>query len=239
MKMDFRLLKSLNWRNAAGQILVTALGVVLALAAADWNERRNRREFELTVLQEMHTSLVADLAELEGGAQRFRDLDLALTQLLALAEEKPPYDSATMDALFGAPISFRRVLLNSGGYESLKSLGIDLVRNSVLRRAITNVYEVEYRRLEDIAYIEENVLWEVARPYYLTHFRDLRFGLNATPLDYQQVINDPEYQNIVQYKLAAMQGNWVPTFVSAMTRINALVTILEVELKEAGVPLQQ
>lgn len=239
MKMVFRLLEPLNWRNAAGHVLVTALGVVLALAAADWSEGRTRREFELTVLQEMHRSLVTDLVALESGAQRFQDLDVRLTQLLALVEEKPPYDAVTMDGLFGAPFSFRRVVLNDGAYESLKSLGIDLVGDPALRTAITDVYEVQYHLLEDIANIEENVLWEVLRPYYMTHFRDLRFGQSATPLDYQQVVNDPYYPNIIQYKLAGIQGNWAPTFASAMARTHALVTLLETELKEAGVPLQQ
>lgn len=239
MKMVFRLLEPLNWRNALGQVLVTALGVVLALAAADWSEQRKRREFELIVLQEIHVALVADLAVLRQRLQRLQNVDDSLVQLLALLEDKAPYDAAVMDGLFGVPFSLARVTLNDGAYESLKSVGVDLVSNSTLRAAITNVYEVQYRRLEIIANTEENVVWEVVRPYYLIHFRAISFEQNATPLDYQQVVNDPEYKNIVQYKLAALHSNWTPTFVSAIAELDALVTLLEVELKEAGVPLQQ
>ncbi len=239
MKMVFRLLEPLNWRNAVGHVLVTALGVVLALAAADWSEQRNRRAFELTLLQEMHTALVSDLTAMQQSLQRFQDIDGGLVQLLAVLEEKLPYDPAAMDALFGKLFGFRTAELNDGAYASLVSMGIDLVSEPALRTAITDVYEVQYRRLEVIAAIEEKVHWEVVRPYYMIHFRNLRGGQNATPMDYQQVANDPEYQNIVQYKLLAVQGSWAPTFASAIAELGALVAMLEAELTEAGVPLQQ
>jgi hypothetical protein len=239
MKMVLRLLEPLNWRNALGHVLVTALGVVLALAAADWSEQRKRRAFELTLLQEMHTALASDLTATEQLLQRFQDIGGGLVQLLAVLEEKRPYDPAAMDGLFGKLFGFRTAALNDGAYESLLSMGIDLVSDPALRTAIADVYEVQYRRLEDIGATEEKVHWEVVRPYYTIHFRDVRGGQNATPLDYQQVINDPEYRNIVEYKLLAMQGAWAPTIESAIAELGALVAMLEAELKEAGVPLQQ
>lgn len=239
MKMVLRLLEPLNWRNAVGHVLVTALGVVLALAAADWSEQRKRRAFELTLLQEMHTALVSDLTAMEQSLKRFQDIDRGMVQLLAMLAEKRPYDPVVMDGLFGKLFGFRGAVLNDGAYESLKSMGIDLVSDPALRTAITDVYEVQYRRLENISDTEEIVHWEVMRPYYMNHFRDLRGGQNATPMDYQQVVNDPEYQNIVQYKLLAIQGSWVPTFESAIAELGALIAMLEAELKDAGVPLQQ
>lgn len=49
--------------------------------------------------------------------------------------------------------------------------------------------------------LETYVVLEVLRTYYLTHFRRLRFNVSATPVDYEAVVHDPEFRNLLDYRL--------------------------------------
>jgi hypothetical protein len=72
----------------------------------------------------------------------------------------------------------------------------------------------------------------VLRPYYLEHFSNLKFLESATPLDYESVVQDAYYENLVEYRLNVVTGNQIATYTLSMEGIRKTLELLEDELAE-------
>ena len=224
--------RTLNWRAAAGEVVLIVLGILIAMAASDWQNRRAARQTELAALRELHTALSEDLATLEAALSRYEDLDASVTSLLSHLRSGAPY-SDSLDARFGSVYGFRSLDLNRAGYESLKSRGLDLISEDSLRSRIAGVYERAYPRVQGAAQLEEDVVLGLLRPYFLAHFTELRFGSSATPVDYRALVIDAAFLNLVDYRLQTIRQNHIPRIEHATTEIRALLASISAELERS------
>jgi hypothetical protein len=55
-------------------------------------------------------------------------------------------------------------------------------------------------------------------------------GLHVTPIDYNAIINDVYFKNIVDYRLAALRGNQLVSCASTIKEIREVLDPLEKEL---------
>jgi hypothetical protein len=141
---------------------------------------------------------------------------------------QPYADSLAM--LFGSAYGFRLSQINTAPYEALKARGLQLVSDDALRVAIIRVYETgaaEIRRADDII---TNVSFDVMRPYYLAHFRDLQFLEHATPLDYATVASDPYFHNLLDYRLTVLRRGVLSRYEATVVDMAHLIDAIDREL---------
>lgn len=224
-----RILTAVNWRYALGEVLLIVVGILIALAISDWNDRRIERKQEFALLGEIHSNLVTDVAALEAKLEETIGAVGQMVQLFQLLKEPRPYQPE-VDQLFGAVYGLRVANLRTAAYETLKSAGLQSVTNEKLRALIATTYDFHYKRLETEHEIEREITTQLLRPYYLKHFVDLRFWENATPIDYQAVVTDPYYKNLLHYRLAALRSNQLSDYPAAITDMKAVIQIIEAEL---------
>lgn len=205
------------------------VGVLIALAASDWQQGRIERETELDVLQELSTQLGGDLLILEAFEARYLTIQDRVGTLLSMLHSGAPY-ADSLDAYFGALYGFDGRPLNSSAYESLKSQGLGLIRDDALRSHIAEVYEWSYARARGAQDGERSSVLDLLRPYFLLHFKDLRFNRSATPLDYEFISNDPEFLNLADYRLQNVTQNSLPLVQEAILDIRALKAAIDEEL---------
>jgi len=74
------------------------------------------------------------------------------------------------------------------------------------------------------------VILDLLRPYVLVHFKDLRFNISATPLDYGFVSTDQEFLNLIDYRLQLVRQNHMANFDEALPELRSLVAALDEEL---------
>jgi hypothetical protein len=218
-----RVVTAVNWRYAIGEVVLIVVGILIALAFADWNDRRVERGHELEMLGELRNGLELDLATIEAEQQL-----ISLQQLLA---NPRPYDPS-MDELFGVVYGTRIIFLNTAPYESLKSAGLQMISSDELRLSIARLYSELYEILLINNDIDMGITLETFRPYYLQNFRNLRFKQSATPIDYETIINDPYYHNIVDYRLVVMRANRIKSYTRSIDEIREVLAMLEEELGE-------
>jgi hypothetical protein len=223
------LFSTVNWRHAAGELILIVTGILVALAISDWNDRRIERIQELALLEEIQSALVADLESLQSRLAEFSAAAGRIEQLTGLLEEKPPYDPM-MDALFGAVYGVRVTNLNTAPYETLKSVGLQFISNRELRSHVAKIYDLYYERLLNEHQIDISINIDLMRSYFLKHFRDLVFWKSATPIDYDTVINDIWFQNMVDYRLAALRSNQLDSYALTISEIQYVLALLEREL---------
>lgn len=224
-----KVVRAVNWHYALGEVLLIVVGILVALAIADWNDRRLKREQELALLEEIRFELAADLASLEANRETFVAVDRQIGELQELFENPRPYDPS-MDALFGSIYGFRMTNLHSTAYETLKSVGLQSVSSPELRVGLATVFDHYYELLIGGHEIEQEITLGVLRPYYLEHFRDLRIWESATPLDYDAVINDAYYHNIVAYRRTNLRTNQIDSYALAIDVIRDVLELIDQEL---------
>lgn len=131
-------------KYAFGEIVLVVAGILIALQINNWNQHRQDKEFEITMLREIKTSLESD-KELNAGFVSFnvRTIDEGIQELLTMIASNQSYpDSVLLNAYnkmsIGTAFGY-----NSGGYETLKSIGLDKISNDSLRQELIFMYEVE------------------------------------------------------------------------------------------------
>jgi len=223
------LVRAESLRYAVVEIFLIVVGILLALAASDRVDRRAERRAEREILTEMRQALAEDAAVVDGLASEWRDAADRMRRLEAHIESGAAY-SDSLDALFGAPFGLRVFLPNRAAYESLKSQGLGLVSDPSLLSLIVRVYEQVYVLLAGLLDLETNIVLEALRPYYLTHFRQLRFNISATPIDYEAVVHDPEFMNLLDYRLQNVVRGMLPPFEQARDEMNGLIDAIDRDL---------
>ena len=224
-----KLVNALNWRYALGELFLIVLGILIALAISDWNDRRINRTQELALLSEVRAALRTDRAELERNLATVKRSVARIERLSRALKGGAPYEPA-MDRQFGAAYGVHGINLNSTAYETVQSFGIQSISDWELRQGITRVFDHYYEQILTQRAIDTGVTLEVMRPYYLRNFRDLRFLESATPIDYAQLVDDTYFHNLVDYRLAVLRSNQLSTYPEAIAEIDAVLALLDQEL---------
>jgi len=217
------------WLRVFVEGVVIVGSILLAFGLQAWWDGRADRQTELNILGEMHTALSSDLELLELRLDRYRRIESRTEVLLSYLRSGAPY-ADSLDGYFGTLYGSASVRLNTAGYESLKSQGLGLISDNGLASQVAGVYEQTYSDLEGSTATEREIVRDYLRPYFLSHFRDLRFDQSATPLDYQMILGDTEFLNLVDYRLQVVKQNHVAVFTQAISAIGALIDAISVEL---------
>ena len=160
-------------RYATGEIVLVVIGILIALQINNWNEEKKTRKIELKLLEELR----ADLEETK--VDLLTDIDKAEYELLVIdslyqqilndqSASNPQPIQISMQFIFNRS----RLVPKNSAYESLQAFGINLISNDLLRKNITDLYELQLVRVDDLEkYIKETLeqgflpyLIEISKP---------------------------------------------------------------------------
>ena len=189
---------------AAGEILLVMIGILLALQVNNWNEYRKERIEEDKILREINRNLVIDIEEIDHMISLSQNNFKRIETLLNVIKQDSIIEKNEMDSLFGAVHVRPQFQLNTSPFKTLNSKGINIISNDSLKSTILNVYEVWNRRLEHSSNVQYTVTAESVIPYYLEHFKEFKITRTSIPIDFEKVINDNYYENIVEYRLSML-----------------------------------
>ena len=132
------------FKYAIGEIILVMIGILLALQVNIWNEDRKERTSEQKILNEI-------LIDLEFAKEDLiRDIDInkrnlqaseKLIQLLLNRENNGDSIIKLMNNAYNATQFYPR----TAGYQSLKSKGLDLIRNDSLRKTVINLFDLTFQ----------------------------------------------------------------------------------------------
>ena len=217
---------AINWRYALGEIALIVVGIVIALQASAWWDNLAERRLEATYLAQLHHELTLDREQVADALERYRTIERDVDELLEILRTREPYHPE-FDALFGKAYGASEFDLSTAAYESLKSYGLALVSGADLRSRIAQGYEETYPKIRRSIEYEARLVLDILRPYFLVHFRDLRFNESATPLDYDALLDSTEFFNLMDYRLQVTRQNHLRVFESSLGEIDALISALE------------
>ena len=133
---------------ALGEILLVVIGILLALQVNNWNEERKFRAQQAGLLTDLTKDLEANLRELDFGlVMNSRLLSEYRALMRAIKEDQP--SSPAIDSLCLHLENWHSPYFTHTAYESLKIIGLEIIRNDSLKERIISMYERSFVFLTD------------------------------------------------------------------------------------------
>jgi len=174
------------WLYSVGEFVLIFLGILIALQVDNWNDVRQERKLERVILSEMHTNLQGDLRDLAYNVRiQKRFLESIHVVLDFLKSDLPWQDSLAIyfNYLMGGSVFDN----NNSAYESLTSIGIDLVRNDSLRQQIAPLYAARYTKLEETQEILFKFIFDHLYPALRANLRTEVYRKNTVPVNLEEL----------------------------------------------------
>ena len=135
-------------KYAIGEIFLVVIGILIALQINNWNESRKEHQLETKILNEILSNLESDVKNLdECIANNTRYIFNETEVLEHLNNDFPVTDSLRYHyANLASDSPFKP---NTVGYDNLKSMGINIIRNENLKKEISGLYGYKYAQFTE------------------------------------------------------------------------------------------
>ncbi|MBT8179953.1 MAG: hypothetical protein KJO53_00040 [Eudoraea sp.] len=188
---------------AVGEVLILVIGIFFALQANRWDQQRKDKALEISILKTIKGDLERDLVNLEGDIVLHNDAMVSSR----IIQDHLENDFAYNDSLpyhFVTSLILSHWFYNSGGIQSLKSLGVNTVSNEKIRSEIIQLYDNRYDYMRYMttainnkqAFGEEQILlsrFDQAQFFDDYETEELWDG-SMIPLDYEALKSDDKYK---------------------------------------------
>lgn len=195
-------------KYAIGEIFLVMIGILLALQINNWNENRKELKREILNLKNLKAELETTLAELQGDyEQHVRNYNSTL-DVYHYIQSKPALVDSMYEDFYNA-VRINYFFPKTSTYETLKSGNLEVIRSDSLRELITDVYESGYERILRkvdtrrnagrllFPYYQKNFIMKMSPPEVIEGSRYRMDYFAALPNNYSFVINDPEYETLI------------------------------------------
>lgn len=139
-------MKTRNWRKYAYEFLSIFVAVTSAFALNNWNDNRRDREAEDKIIQEIINGLQKDLDDIHINLMGHQDGIAACRYWRRYINGEEIGKDSLEQHYFDLTRDFISIQ-NTSGYETLKSRGLELIKNDSLRYDIISLYEYDYKTL--------------------------------------------------------------------------------------------
>jgi hypothetical protein len=211
---------------AIGEIVLVVIGILIALQINNASAEAQMRSKELVLVKEMRQNLQADLMTLHGNISGNRGRIRANEMVLKGLQDRIAL-SDTLKQQLGNIWGNYQLTENTAAWENLKSVGLDLISNDSLRKAIAELYTTKYTYLENLEkglddiYQREHVYRMV-----LKHLNvDAMWG-SASPVDHEAMLNDREFKEVLKMNLF-LRGYMQGQYEKVANEVHSILTLLD------------
>ena len=218
---------------AIGEIVLVVIGILIALNINNSNERSKLKHKELVLLTEMQQNLKQDLVTINGiiagNKERTRSNEVVK---FALETKLPFHDSLKYH--FGNIFGNFEFHENPSAWESLKSIGLDLISNDSLRNSLAKLYAKKYTYIKNIEENTDDVIqWGQLYPQILKHINIDTLWVSGSPENYEELTYDREFLEVV--KMNVFMRNYIQSLynevkksvTSVLTQVDSQIQYLE------------
>lgn len=146
-----RKLKIKNWKIYTFEFLSIFIAVISAFALNNWNDNRKANKSENKILIEISNGLKKDIKDIRQNKLGHKKGIYACKYFRNLLADKK-VNSDSLLSYYSALTRDFISIQNTAGYETLKSRGLELIKNDSLRLQIITMYDYNYsilRKLEE------------------------------------------------------------------------------------------
>jgi hypothetical protein len=199
MLIENKFFKYLTY--AVGEIILVVVGILIALSINNNNDAEKLRLKEIILLTEMSENLRTDMEDLDfnirGNIVRTQANEIILE---ALQNRVPMHDS--LKVYYGGIWGSFQTSENTAAWATLQSVGLDLISSDSLRSAISNIYTVKYKYLENLEHgLDERYQMENLYPQVLELINIEQVWVSAEPVDHDALADNRKFQETLKLNL--------------------------------------
>ena len=136
-------------RYAIGEILLVAIGILLAFQANQWKEDNEEQELEIKLLTEIQNGLKSDLIDVKVNHDwQYNILNSQYKVIDWLQSDLEVNDSITYH--FSMATKRTSFMVSKAPFESLKEFGLNRVSNDSIKQKVISLYDVLYPDYEKV-----------------------------------------------------------------------------------------
>ena len=182
-----------------GEILLITIGILVALQVNNWNENRKDDVVELKILYGLESDLNKDISKIETMIYNDSTINVGNLQLVQILKDPDSEYNASMDKLFGYSTRMAFFFPQKMAYETLKSKGLEIIKNDELRSKIVNLYDYEYDVIGMFIDVKKELYYSsnsIVLKYLETNPNDIT---SKKPYDFQELKNSNEFVNYLSH----------------------------------------
>ena len=136
-------------RYAIGEIILVVIGILIALQINNWNENRKLLKQEIEIYKELKSDLLQNQKEISNTITKHKKIIKSTQKLIYDILKKEPYTETIYNRFVKAGDDFQ-IIPQTSAFESLKNIGLDILSNDSLRIRITDLYQIDLKRFDDL-----------------------------------------------------------------------------------------
>ncbi len=138
-------IKKVRWKYLISEILLIVIAINVGLGFNNFNDQRKARNLESKILHEFVVSLNSDREDILSNLKTHKKEIESFFRLLKNKTE----NIDTLKSDLGRSYSWTYLVADLSSYESLKSIGFQLIKNDEIRHGITKLYNVDYKTITE------------------------------------------------------------------------------------------
>lgn len=229
--------KSNNWSKFLIEFISVFIAVVFAFALNNWNDNRKDNNVEEKILSEISNGLTKDLDDIKLNVRGHKEGIKASNYWRRIVNNT----EYSQDSILTYYLSLTRDFVsiqNRAGYETLRSKGLELIKNDSLRLEIISLYEYDYEilmKLEETygeMQFQNNYYKELNRiisPYFIFDKKG-----NIKALELPIIINKIDKNTFLSYlwKIEINRNFILSYYIEVEKKTNKLKSNIDKELKQ-------
>ena len=203
-----RLIKHLttDWFHYGFETLAVVVGILMAFALDNWNEKRQTQNELSNILDEIREDLVRDTSLISNILTlRIHDFEAQTRVINAIQDDWPLNDQIRSDPAM--VMLMRPVPLVKSGFSLLKESRLTSIEDRALRSMLVEYYEQVVVDVE-AEYQDNKFEFEtVLLPYVRNNLKTWKFGQSATPINWEAVKEDHYFLAAIEINLGNISGS--------------------------------
>ena len=214
------------WFYTITEFVFIILGILIALQINNWNDNRKEKLLEEKILKEFLVNLKENAENFEVDINYLQTF-INSTQIVLdhIVNQKPYNDSLAYH--FGHMYGTSIISNNNAAFESLKSIGIDLIRDDNIRSKLVSLFDDRYNyhaviQETEIKFLQEQLYVSISEELDMIELYE-----KAIPLNYSELHKNNKFIQDLKMSID-MKGYMIRANRSVLTLTNDLI----VEIKE-------
>lgn len=133
---------------AIGEIILVVIGILIALQINNWNENRKVKKQEAQIYTELKSDLLQTRNDINETISKHKEIFKSSQQLITDIYDKKSNSQTIYESLTTSSAEFQ-IIPKTSAFENLKNIGLNTLSNDSLRIAITNLFQLNLKRLDD------------------------------------------------------------------------------------------
>lgn len=136
------------FKYAIGEIVLVVVGILIALQINNWNENRKTRKLEAQIYNELKSDLLQTRNDINETISKHKEIFKSSQLLITDIYNKKSNSQSIYESLTRSSAEFQ-IIPKTSAFENLKNSGLNTLSNDSLRSAITNLFQLNLKRLDD------------------------------------------------------------------------------------------